>query len=51
VLYDVEDEFYLVDHSTFSYFVLPGHGTVEVFRHEMTGEQVAQTAQCFLERL
>ena len=49
--HDAEDEFYLVDHSTFSYFVLPGHGTVEVFRHEMTGEQVAQTAQCFLERL
>jgi len=47
--HDAEDEFYLVDHSTFSYFVLPGEGTVEVFRHELTGEQVAETAACFLD--
>lgn len=47
---DSGDEFYLVDHSTFSYFVMPGHGTVEVFRHDMTAEQVAASAQCFLER-
>lgn len=44
------DEFYLVDHSTFSYLVLPGRGTVEVFRHDQTGEQVATATQCFLER-
>jgi protein SCO1/2 len=44
------DEFYLVDHSTFSYFVLPGHGTVEVFRHDMTAEEAAESAQCFLDR-
>ena len=48
---DADDEFYLVDHSTFSYFVLPEHGTVEVFRHEVTAEEVARSAQCFLERI
>lgn len=42
------DEFYMVDHSTHSYLVLPGHGTVEVFRHDMTAEQVAETAECFI---
>lgn len=47
---DAEDEFYLIDHSTFSYFVLPGHGTVEIFRHDMPAEQVADIAQCFVER-
>ena len=46
-----QDDYYLVDHSTFSYFVLPGRGTVEIFRHDATAEQVAQTAQCYLSRL
>ena len=45
-----EDEFYLVDHSTFTYLVLPGQGTVEVFRHDMSAEQVAEAAQCFISR-
>ncbi len=44
------DEFYLVDHSTFSYLVLPGHGTVEVLRHDLSAEQVAEAAQCFISR-
>ncbi|MFN4099554.1 MAG: SCO family protein [Pararhodobacter sp.] len=48
---DSGDEFYLVDHSTFSYLVLPGHGTVEIFRHDLTAQQVAQTAQCYLSRV
>lgn len=47
---DMTDEFYLVDHSTFSYLVLPGHGTVEVFRHDQSAESVAQAAACFLGR-
>ena len=44
------DEFYLIDHSTFSYLVLPGRGTVEILRHDMTAEQVAEVAQCIIER-
>jgi protein SCO1/2 len=47
---DSDDEFYLVDHSTFSYFVLPGHGTVEIFRHDMTAEAAADQAECILRR-
>ena len=44
-----DPEFYLVDHSTFSYFVLPEHGFVEFFRRDATPEQVADVAQCFIE--
>lgn len=44
-----DNEFYLIDHSTFSYFVLPGRGTVEIFRHDMSADQVADLAQCILE--
>lgn len=42
-----EDEFYLVDHSTFTYLVLPDHGFVEYFRRETTAEQMAETVSCY----
>ncbi len=41
---------YLVDHSTFSYLALPGHGVVEVFRRETTPEQMADAVACFVGR-
>ncbi|MFD3188925.1 SCO family protein [Sedimentitalea sp. HM32M-2] len=44
-----EDEFYLVDHSTFSYLVLPDHGFVEFFRRDIAPEEMADTIGCFLE--
>ncbi|GGH29308.1 protein SCO1/2 [Cribrihabitans marinus] len=46
---DKSDEYYLVDHSTFSYLVLPEHGFVEFFRREETPEQMANRIGCFLE--
>ena len=42
-----EDEFYLVDHSTFSYLVLPEVGFVEYFRRDTTPEQMADTVACY----
>jgi protein SCO1/2 len=45
-----EDEYYLVDHSTFSYLVLPEHGFVEFFRREISAEQMADTIQCFVDQ-
>lgn len=46
---DTDDEFYLVDHSTFSYLVLPEYGFVEFFRREASPEQMADTIACFAE--
>ena len=43
------DEYYLVDHSTFSYLVLPEHGFVEFFRREIGAEDMAKTVGCFIE--
>ncbi|TNF64573.1 MAG: SCO family protein [Rhodobacteraceae bacterium] len=43
------DDYYLVDHSTFSYLVLPGHGFVEFFRRDTTAEQIADIAACFID--
>jgi protein SCO1/2 len=44
-----DDEYYLVDHSTFSYLVLPEHGFVEFFRREVGAEDMAQTVGCFID--
>jgi protein SCO1 len=46
---DTGDEFYLVDHSTFSYLVLPGHGFVEVFRRDVSPEALADRIACFID--
>lgn len=45
-----EDEFYLVDHSTFTYLVLPEEGFVEYFRRETTPEEMANTVACYVEQ-
>lgn len=44
--YDGTDE-YLVDHSTFTYLVLPEQGFVEFFRRDATAEQIADSVACF----
>ncbi|MEO1978734.1 MAG: SCO family protein [Paracoccaceae bacterium] len=46
-----DDEYYLVDHSTFTYLVLPGHGFVEYFRRDMPPEQLAERAACYIDRM
>ncbi|MGP6088622.1 SCO family protein [Antarctobacter jejuensis] len=44
-----DPEYYLVDHSTFTYLVLPEHGFVEYFRREVTPEQMADRVACFID--
>ncbi len=46
---DGDDEFYLVDHSTFTYLVLPKEGFVEFYRRETTPEQMAESTACFID--
>ncbi|MCC5987990.1 MAG: SCO family protein [Pararhodobacter sp.] len=46
-----DDEFYLVDHSTHSYLVLPGHGFVEFFPRSLDARQIAERSACFIERM
>ena len=48
---ETDDEFYLVDHSTLTYLVLPEHGFVDFFRRDASAEAVADVAQCYLERV
>jgi protein SCO1/2 len=42
------DEYYLMDHSTFTYLMLPGEGFVDFFRREITSEQMAESVACFV---
>ena len=44
-----EDEYYMVDHSTFSYLVLPDSGFVEFFRRDVSAGEVAEKIGCFLD--
>ncbi|WP_441347482.1 SCO family protein [Shimia sp. MMG029] len=48
---DGDDEFYLVDHSTFTYLTLPGHGFVEYFRRDVSAEDMAQRVGCFVNNM
>jgi protein SCO1 len=43
------DEFYLMDHSTFTYLMLPDEGFVDFFRREITSDQMAQSVACFVQ--
>lgn len=44
------DDYYLVDHSTFTYLMLPGHGFVEFFRRDVPADKMAATIGCFLDK-
>ncbi|GGB18027.1 SCO family protein [Allosediminivita pacifica] len=44
-----DDEYYLVDHSTFTYLVTPEDGFVEYFRRDLSPEELAERTSCFLE--
>lgn len=45
---DSEDEYYLMDHSTFTYLMLPGTGFADFYRREVTAEQMAESVACFV---
>lgn len=46
---DTGDEFYLMDHSTFTYLMLPHAGFVDFYRREITSDQMAESVACFVE--
>ncbi|HHL20068.1 MAG TPA: SCO family protein [Aliiroseovarius sp.] len=44
-----DDEFYLMDHTTFTYLILPGIGFVEFFRRDESAENMAERVACYLD--
>lgn len=47
--HDSDDDFYLVDHSTFTYLVFPETGFVDFFRRDESPQQMADRVACFLD--
>jgi protein SCO1/2 len=43
-----DEDYYLVDHSTFTYLTLPEYGFVDFFRRDLTPEDVAKRTACFI---
>ncbi|GHC51552.1 SCO family protein [Neogemmobacter tilapiae] len=48
---DGDPEFYLMDHSTFTYLMLPGSGFADFYRRETTPQQMADSVGCFVEKM
>jgi protein SCO1/2 len=46
---DDDPEYYLMQHSTFTYLVMPDVGFVDFFRLENSPEEVASRAACFVD--
>ncbi|MGB0902840.1 SCO family protein [Halocynthiibacter sp.] len=44
-----DPEYYLMDHSVFSYLVIPGQGTAAMFGRSPTPETVADVSRCFID--
>ncbi len=44
-----DDPYYLVDHSAFTYLVLPEHGFVEFFHRDLTPNEMADRTSCFID--
>ena len=45
---DTGDQYYTMDHSTFTYLMLPGAGFVDFFNRDDTAQQMADRTACFL---
>lgn len=43
-----DPDYYLMDHSTWTYLVLPGHGFVDLVRRDEPAEVVAERVACFV---
>lgn len=46
-----DQDYYLVDHSTYSYLVFPEVGFVDFFKRNESPEQMADRVQCFVENM
>lgn len=46
---DPDDAYYLIDHTTYTYVVLPGHGVVDIVQRDTLPEDAAETLACLIE--
>lgn len=48
---DEDPEYYLMDHSTFTYLAAPGHPFLDFYQSQASPEEVADSVACYAERL
>jgi protein SCO1/2 len=48
---DDDPEFYIMDHSTFTYLMAPGVGLLDFFRHNTPPAEIAERTACYAEAL
>lgn len=46
---DSGDEFYLMDHTVFTYLMLPTSGFVDFYKRDVTAQDMARSVGCFLQ--
>jgi protein SCO1/2 len=46
-----DPQYYLMDHSTFTYLVAPGPGFLEFYSSDLSPEEVASSVSCFADKL
>lgn len=46
---DSGDEYYLMDHSVFTYLMLPGTGFADFFKRDMAAQDLARSVGCYLQ--
>ncbi len=44
-------DYYLVDHSAFTYLMLPGGELLDFYRHDTPADEMAKGVSCFLDRM
>lgn len=44
-----DDEYYLVDHTTMTYLMLPGTGFADFYTRDVSADQMADSVACFLD--
>lgn len=44
-----DDEFYLMDHSVFTYLMMPGNDLAAYFKRDDTAENIAEKTACYIE--
>lgn len=45
-----DPDYYVVDHSAYTYLALPGHGVVEFYGRDVSADDLAASAACFVQQ-
>lgn len=48
---EAEDEFYLVNHTAFTYLMFPDRGFMDFYKHATPPEVIAESAACYIQAL